>query len=84
MRIIDPHLHVDRMKRKEVETLSMAGVEAAVLPTPHLLLWLVSAETLMRMWRNLLDFEVSHTKSLGIDSTGYTVCAVLWYGFRVH
>lgn len=67
MRLIDPHLHVDRMKGKDVETLSMAGVEAAVLPTPHLLPWLVSADTLTRMWRNFLDFEVNHTKSLGIE-----------------
>lgn len=28
MRIIDTHLHVDRMRGKDVETLSMAGVEA--------------------------------------------------------
>jgi len=67
MRIIDPHLHIDRMKGKDAETLSIAGVEAAVLPTPHLLPWLVSAETLMRMWRNFLDFEVKHAKSLGIN-----------------
>ena len=67
MRIIDPHLHVDRMKGKDVETLSMAGVEAAVLPTPHLLPWVVSAETLLRMWRNFLEFEVNHSKSLGIE-----------------
>ena len=66
MRIIDPHLHIDRMKGKDAETLSIAGVEAAVLPTPHLLPWLVSAETLMRMWRNFLNFEVKHAKSLGI------------------
>jgi hypothetical protein len=55
------------MKGKDVETLSIAGVEAGVLPTPHLLQWLVSAETLLRMWRNFLDFEVNHSKSLGID-----------------
>lgn len=67
MRIIDSHLHIDRMKGKDVETLSMAGVEAAILPTPHLLPWLVSAETLLRMWRNFLNFEVNHAKSLGID-----------------
>jgi len=67
MRIIDPHLHVDRIKGKDVETLSIAGVEAAVLPTPHLLPWLVSADTLMRMWRNYLGFEVNHTKSLGVE-----------------
>ena len=67
MRIIDPHLHIDRMKGKDVETLSIAGVEAGILPTPHLLPWLVSAETLFRMWRNFLEFEVNHSKSLGID-----------------
>jgi hypothetical protein len=55
------------MKGKEVETISIAGVEAGIIPTPHLLPWLVSAETLMRMWRNYLDFQVNHTKSLGID-----------------
>jgi uncharacterized protein len=67
MRIIDPHLHIDRMKGKDAETLSMSGVEAGILPTPHLLQWIVSAETLFRMWRNFLDFEVNHSKSLGID-----------------
>jgi len=78
MRIIDPHLHVDRMKGKDVETLSMAGVEAAIIPTAHLMPWLVSGETLMRMWRNYLDFEVKHTKSLGIELR-VTLC-VPFYG----
>jgi len=78
MRIIDPHLHIDRMKGKDAETLSIAGVEAAVLPTPHLLPWLVSAETLMRMWRNFLDFEVKHAKSLGI--TLRVTLSVPFYG----
>ena len=36
MRIIDPHLHLDRIRGKDAETLSIAGVEAGVLPTPHL------------------------------------------------
>ena len=67
MRIIDPHLHIDRMKGKDAETLSIAGVEAGILPTPHLLQWMVSAETLFRMWRNFLDFEVNHSQSLGIE-----------------
>ena len=66
MRIIDPHLHTDRMKGKEVETISIAGVEAGIIPTAHLLPWLISAETLLRMWRNYLDFQVNHSKSLGI------------------
>lgn len=38
MRIIDPHLRIDRMKGKDAETLSIAGVEAGILPTPHMLI----------------------------------------------
>lgn len=52
MRTIDQHLHIDRVKGKDAETLSMAGVEAGILPTPHILQWMVSAETLFRMWCN--------------------------------
>lgn len=54
------------MKGKDAETLSIAGVEGGILPTPHLLPWLVSADTLKRMWRNFLDFEVDKGASLGI------------------
>ncbi|MCC6473513.1 MAG: TatD family hydrolase [Burkholderiales bacterium] len=78
MRMIDPHLHLDRMKGKEVETLSMAGVEGAVLPTPHMLQWMVSAETLFRMWRMFLDFEVKHSASLGIKV--FVTLSVPFYG----
>lgn len=38
MRIIDPHPHLDRMRGKNAETLSIAGVEAGILPTPPLLI----------------------------------------------
>jgi len=78
MRIIDPHLHVDRMKGKEVETLSIAGVEGAVLPTPHMLQWIVSADTLFRMWRMFLEFEVQHSASLGIKV--FVTLGVPFYG----
>lgn len=66
MRIIDPHIHTDRMKGKEVETLSIAGVEGGILPTPHLLPWGITAKTLLRMWDNFVDFQVNHSASLGI------------------
>ncbi|OFV79758.1 MAG: hypothetical protein A2W26_04320 [Acidobacteria bacterium RBG_16_64_8] len=78
MRIIDPHLHIDRMKGKDAETLSIAGVEAGILPTPHLLQWVVSAETLFRMWRMFLDFEVKHSESLGIKI--FVTLGVPFYG----
>ena len=80
MRMIDPHLHLDRMKGKDVETLSIAGVEGAVLPTPHMLQWIVSAETLLRMWRMFLDFEVKHSESLGIKV--FVTLSVPFYGLE--
>lgn len=78
MRIIDPHLHIDRMKGKDAETLSIAGVEAGILPTPHILQWMVSAETLFRMWRNFMEFEVKHSESLGIEI--HVTLSVPFYG----
>jgi predicted metal-dependent TIM-barrel fold hydrolase len=66
------------MKGKEVETLSIAGVEGAVLPTPHMMQWMVSAETLFRMWRMFLDFEVKHSESLGIKV--FVTLSVPFYG----
>ena len=80
MRIIDSHLHVDRIKGKDLEALSMAGVEAGVLPTPHLLQWIVSQETLLRMWRQFLEFGVKHSKSLGIEL--YVTLGIPFYGLE--
>ena len=78
MRIIDSHLHVDRMMGKDVEAISMAGVEVGILPTPHLLQGLASTETLIMLWRRLLDFEVKHAKSLGIDM--WVTLSIPFYG----
>jgi uncharacterized protein len=53
-------------------------VEAAIMSTPHILLWMVSAETQMMVWRQYLDFSVQHTKSLG---TGLRIAlGVPFYG----
>jgi len=67
------------MKGKELETLSMAGVEAAILPTPHLIQGMpISSETLLRMWRMFLDFEVKHSESLGVKV--FVTLGVPFYG----
>lgn len=66
MRIIDPHLHTDRMKGKDVELISIAGVEGGVLPTPHLSAWGLTADTLIRMWDNFVEFQVNHSASMKI------------------
>ncbi len=67
MRMIDPHLHTDRMKGKDVELISIAGVEGAVLPTPHLMPWGLTSDTLIRMWDNFVNFQVCHSASMCIQ-----------------
>ena len=67
MRIIDTHLHVIWMKGTDVLKMSMGGVEAAIMPTPHALPWMVSGQTLIRMWNEFLDYWVSYCKARGIE-----------------
>lgn len=67
MRIIDTHLHVDKISGLDIPTLAIAGVEAAIVPTGHWLPLLSSAETLLMIWRNLSGFQVNVCKSFGID-----------------
>ena len=67
MRIIDTHLHIDKMSLMDIQTLTIAGVEAAVVPTGHYLPLLTSADTLFMIWRNLSDYQVGVGKSLGLD-----------------
>ena len=67
MRIIDTHLHVDKLSLMDIQTLTIASVEAAVVPTGHYLPLLTSADTLLMIWRNLSDYQVGVGKSLGLD-----------------
>lgn len=78
MRIIDTHLHTDKMKGKDIENISMAGVEAAIIPSPHLLWGLASTETMTNLWKRLLGFEVEHAESLGIKL--WVTLSVPFYG----
>jgi len=66
MRIIDPHLHLNMMRGKDLDALAIAGVEAAVLPIPHIMPWMQSAANLIKMWDNFVEFQVKHPASLGI------------------
>jgi hypothetical protein len=67
MRIVDTHLHAIWMKGTDILKMSMGGVEAAVMPTPHALPWIVSGKTLIRMWNDFLDYWVSCCEVRGVD-----------------
>ncbi len=66
MRIIDTHLHVDKLSLMDLQTIAIAGVEAAVVPTGHYLPLLTSADSLLMIWRNLSDYQVGVCRSLGL------------------
>ncbi len=67
MRFIDPHLHTDMIDDVILEKLSMAGMEAAIIPSPHMLKGAGTADTIFRLWRRFLDFEVNSAKSMGFE-----------------
>jgi predicted metal-dependent TIM-barrel fold hydrolase len=67
MRFIDPHLHTDMIDDVVLEKLSMAGMEAAIIPSPHMLKGSGTADTIFRLWRRFLDFEVNSAKAMGFE-----------------
>ncbi len=78
MRFIDPHLHTDMIDDINLEKLAMAGMEAAVIPSPHMLKGLFTAETVLQLWRRLLDFEIKSLKSMCVE--GYVALSIPFYG----
>lgn len=78
MSYIDSHLHTHLVSAMDLEKAAIAGLEVAVIPTPHHLSGISSAETVMQLWRRLLDFEVKRAKSIGIEA--YVALSVPFYG----
>jgi predicted metal-dependent TIM-barrel fold hydrolase len=78
MRFIDPHLHTDMIDDVDLEKLAMAGLEAAVIPSPHMFKGLFSAEALLRLWRRFLDFEVKSAKTMGFEA--FVSLSIPFYG----
>lgn len=81
MRFIDPHLHTDMVDDVALERLAMAGMEAAVIPSPHMLKGLFSAEAVLRLWRRFLDFEVKSAKSIGFEA--FVTLGIPFYGLSL-
>ncbi|MCF8095329.1 MAG: TatD family hydrolase [Desulfobacteraceae bacterium] len=67
MRFIDPHLHTDMINDIILENLSMAGMEAAIVPSPHMLKGCGTSDTILRLWDRFLDFEVNSGKAMGYE-----------------
>lgn len=67
MLFIDPHLHTDMIDDVILERLSMAGMEAAIVPSPHMFKGMADADALFRLWNRFLEFEVKSAKSMGFE-----------------
>lgn len=78
MRFIDPHLHTDMINDALLERLVMNGMEAAVIPSPHMFKGTADADTLLRLWRRFLGFEVKSAKTLGYEA--YVSLSIPFYG----
>jgi len=81
MRFIDPHLHTDKIDDVNLEKLAMAGMEAAVIPSPHMFKGLFTAEAVFRLWRRFLDFEVKSAKSMGFEA--FVTLSIPFYGLSL-
>jgi len=78
MRFIDPHIHTHVISDLDLEKLAMAGMEAIVIPSPHRLKGLSSAETLLQLWRRFLGFEVKNAQTIGFEA--YVTLGIPFYG----
>ena len=78
MRIIDSHVHLDRVAGEDILRMAWGGVEVGVIPTPHLMNGLVYPKTLIELWEKTLDYMVKYAASLGINC--FATLSVPFYG----
>lgn len=80
MRIVDAHIHLDRMAGEDILRMSWGGVEVGIVPTPHLMSGLFYPKTLIELWEKTLGYMVEYGASLGVDV--YVTLAVPFYGLN--
>jgi uncharacterized protein len=68
MRFIDAHLHSDMIEDIQLQKLVMMGMEAAIVPSPHMFLGNPPVDTLFRVWERFTTLEVTTAQTLGYES----------------
>jgi predicted metal-dependent TIM-barrel fold hydrolase len=68
VRFIDSHLHSDMIEDSQLQKLVMMGMEAAVIPSPHMFLGDRDADTVLLLWERLLTMEVNTARTLGFEA----------------
>ncbi len=78
MRFIDAHLHTDMIEDAQLQKLVMMGMEAAVIPSPHMFVGTHDADTVLLLWERFLTMEATTAQTLGYEA--YTSIAVPFFG----
>lgn len=68
MRFVDAHLHTDMIEDVQLQKLVMMGMEAAVIPSPHMFLGSHDADTVLLLWERFLTMEANTAKTLGFEA----------------
>ena len=80
MRIIDAHIHMDRVAGEDILRMAWGGVEVGIIPTPHLMSGLFYPKTLIELWDKTLDYMVKYSASMGINC--FATLSVPFYGLN--
>ena len=78
MRFIDAHLHTDMIEDVQLQKLVMMGMEAAVIPSPHMFIGTHDADTVLLLWERFLTMEATTATTLGYEA--FTSLAVPFFG----
>ncbi len=78
MRFVDAHLHTDMVEDVQLQKLVMMGMEAAVIPSPHMFVGTHDADTVLLLWERFLTMEATTAKTLGYEA--FTSISVPFFG----
>jgi len=68
MRFVDAHLHTDMIEDVQLQKLVMMGMEAAVIPSPHMFLGSHDADSVLLLWERFITMEANTARTLGYEA----------------
>jgi len=80
MRFIDAHLHTEKVNPKQLQKLAMMGMEACVIPSPHMFIDTRSADNLLLLWERFLTIESTTATTLGYEA--FTSIGIPFFGLN--
>jgi predicted metal-dependent TIM-barrel fold hydrolase len=78
MRFIDAHLHTDMIEDVQLQKLVMMGMEACIVPSPHMFIGSQTADGVLQLWERFLTLEVNTATTLGFQE--YVSLSVPFFG----